>query len=135
MYFIGRNFHMNDSVVKILQRFFFSKIEEKYNIFGNICVIIVCWPVWDVLNLKIKLIFLIKSFFLYDRKFKRKIHIFWEREELLGQTKVICWSTGPTDPILSKNKKVILQNFGQLAFILNYYFLLYYFQFIIFKIV
>ena len=27
----------------------------------------------------------------------------------------ICWSTSPTDPILSKNKK-ILQNFGQLAF-------------------
>ena len=23
----------------------------------------------------------------------------------LGETKLICWSTGPTDPILSKNKK------------------------------
>ena len=33
----------------------------------------------------------------------------------LGETKLIRWSTGPTDPILSKNKK-ILQNFGQLAF-------------------
>ena len=34
----------------------------------------------------------------------------------LGKTKLICWSTGPTDPILSKNKKTILQNCGQLAF-------------------
>ena len=28
----------------------------------------------------------------------------------LGETKLICWSAGPTDPILSKNKKRILQN-------------------------
>ena len=27
---------------------------------------------------------------------------------ILGETKLICWSTGPTDPILSKNKKIIL---------------------------
>ena len=41
-----------------------------------------------------------------------------------GKTKLIPWSTGPTDPILSKNKKIILQNFGQLAFLI-YYFLLF----------
>ena len=35
-----------------------------------------------------------------------------------------CWSTGPTDPILSKNKKIILQDFDQLASFLIYYFLL-----------
>ena len=34
-----------------------------------------------------------------------------------GEAKLICWSTGPTDPILSKNKKIILQNSGQLAFL------------------
>ena len=34
----------------------------------------------------------------------------------LGETMLICWSTGQTDPILSKNKKLILQNFCQLAF-------------------
>ena len=34
----------------------------------------------------------------------------------LGETKLICWSTGPTNPILSKSKKIILQNFDQLAF-------------------
>ena len=30
-----------------------------------------------------------------------------------------------SDPILSKNKKIILQNFGQLVFLLIYYFLLF----------
>ena len=48
---------------------------------------------------------------------------------MLGETKLICWSTcptdRPTDPILSKNKKIVLQNFGQLAFFLIYYFLLF----------
>ena len=28
----------------------------------------------------------------------------------------MCWSTGPTDPTLSKSKKIILQNVDQLAF-------------------
>ena len=28
----------------------------------------------------------------------------------LGETKLICWSTGPTNPILSTSKKIILQN-------------------------
>ena len=37
-------------------------------------------------------------------------------ESFLGETKLICWSTCLADPILSKNKKMILQNFGQLAF-------------------
>ena len=39
--------------------------------------------------------------------------------EYLGETKLICWSTGLTYPILSKNKKIILQNFGQLTFFLK----------------
>ena len=34
----------------------------------------------------------------------------------LGETKLICWSTGPTNSILIKSKKIMLQNFGQLAF-------------------
>ena len=33
------------------------------------------------------------------------------------KTKLSCWSTRPTDPILIKNKKGILQNFGRLAFL------------------
>ena len=28
----------------------------------------------------------------------------------------MCWFTGPTDPTLNKNKKIILKTFGQLAF-------------------
>ena len=47
----------------------------------------------------------------------------------LGKTKLICWSMGPTDPILSKKKKkkknVISQNFGQLAFFKIYDFTLF----------
>ena len=27
--------------------------------------------------------------------------------KMLGEIKLICWSTGPTDPILSKNKKIL----------------------------
>ena len=37
-------------------------------------------------------------------------------EVLKGKTKLVCWPMDPTDPTLSKNKKIILQNFGQLAF-------------------
>ena len=38
---------------------------------------------------------------------------------LLGETKLIYWFTGLTDPILSKNKKMILHNFGQLTSFLS----------------
>ena len=31
----------------------------------------------------------------------------------------VCWSTGPADPIISKNQKIVLQNFGQLTFFLS----------------
>ena len=49
-----------------------------------------------------------------DREIKVMANKFsWE---YLRQNKLICWSTGPTDPTLSKNKTMILQNFGQLAF-------------------
>ena len=43
----------------------------------------------------------------------------------LGETKLICWSMGLTDPILSKKKKLISQNFGQLAFFKIYDFTLF----------
>ena len=33
-----------------------------------------------------------------------------------GKTNLFCWSKAPTGPTLSKNKKLMLQNFGQLAF-------------------
>ena len=40
-------------------------------------------------------------------------------ELVLGDKKLFCWSTGPANPTLSKNKKVILQNAGQLAIFLK----------------
>ena len=40
-------------------------------------------------------------------------------ELVLGDKKLFCWSTSPTNPTLSKNKKVILQNAGQLAIFLK----------------
>ena len=41
---------------------------------------------------------------------------------MIGETKLICWSRGLSDPILSKTTTKILQNFGQLAFFLIYFF-------------
>ena len=39
-------------------------------ILGNMFIVIVCWPGWDVINFEINLVFLIKPFFLHDQKFK-----------------------------------------------------------------
>ena len=38
---------------------------------------------------------------------------------------LICWSTGPTDPILNKSKKNNITKFGPTGFLLIYYFLLF----------
>ena len=40
-----------------------------------------------------------------------------QKNEYSGETKLNCWSMGPSDPNLSKSKKIILQNFGQLCFL------------------
>ena len=37
-------------------------------IFGNMCIAIICKPVCDVMNFEVKLVFLIKPFFLQDQK-------------------------------------------------------------------
>ena len=42
-------------------------------IVGNMCIVIVCYPGYDVINFEINLIFLIKPLFLYDQKVKTKI--------------------------------------------------------------
>ena len=39
-----------------------------FDIFGNICIAIVCKPGCDVMNFEVKFIFLIKPFFLHDQK-------------------------------------------------------------------
>ena len=41
----------------------------------------------------------------------------------LGETKLICWSRYPTDPILSKTKQIILENVSQQALLI--YFLIF----------
>ena len=42
-------------------------------ILGNMSIVIVCLPGCDVMNFEINLIFLIKTFFLYDQKVESKI--------------------------------------------------------------
>ena len=60
-------------------------------------------------------------------------HIFlWYQEPFsniyyLGEIDLICWSTGASDPILNKNKK-ILRNFGLLVF---FYFILFFSAFLL----
>ena len=54
-----------------------------------------------------------------------KIIMCMQSNEYSGETKLNCWFTGSSDPILSKSKKIILQNFGQLAFFKIYCFLLF----------
>ena len=55
-------------------------------ILGNMCTTIVCKPGCDAMNFKIKLIFLIKPFFLHDLKVT-KTEISSERKELLRWNK------------------------------------------------
>ena len=46
------------------------------DILGNMCNVMVCFPVCDVINFKINLIFLIKSFFCMTEKSRRKLKYF-----------------------------------------------------------
>ena len=52
-------------------------------IFGNMCIGIICKPGCDVMNFEVNLIFLVKPFFLHNWKVVRKTGISWERKELL----------------------------------------------------
>ena len=63
--------------------------------------------------------FLKRIIFLIKRTTFQLVHFHCSLRSLLGEIKLICWSTGTTDPILSKIKKMILQNFGQLTFFLE----------------
>ena len=44
-------------------------------IFGDMCIAIVCKPGCDVMNFEVNLIFLIKPFFLHDQKVVTKTSI------------------------------------------------------------
>ena len=56
-------------------------------ILGNMCIAIVCKPGCDVMNFEVKLIFLIKLFFLHNQNALTKTRISWERENLLRWNK------------------------------------------------
>ena len=46
------------------------------------------------------------------KKFQMMSSLSWYKILILGEAKLICLSTGPTDPILSKSKNIILQSFS-----------------------
>ena len=56
-------------------------------IFDNMCIAVVCKPGCEVMNFEVKLIFLIKPYFLYDQKVVTKVSISWERKGLLRWNK------------------------------------------------
>ena len=64
----------------------------------------------------------------FKQKQKKKIIlqklVYWV-VSALGETMLICWSTGPTDHILNKSKKNNITKFGPTGFLLIYYFLLF----------
>ena len=56
-------------------------------VLGNMCIVIVSKPGWDVMNFEVNLIFLIKHSFLHDQKVLTKGLISWERKKLLRWNK------------------------------------------------
>ena len=51
-------------------------------VLGNMCIVIVSKPGWDVMNFEVNLIFLIKHSFLHDQKVLTKGLISWERKSI-----------------------------------------------------
>ena len=56
-------------------------------IFRNMCIAIVCWPGYDVINFKTNLTFLIKPFLYMTKRSRKKLKISWKRKELLRWNK------------------------------------------------
>ena len=54
-------------------------------IFGNMCVVIVCFPGWDVINFEINLIFLIKTFWYMTKKSRQKRKYLQNENSFLGE--------------------------------------------------
>ena len=97
--------YINELVSNIVT--YFQSLREKYPNTEFLLVFIFLYSGWIQENM--------------DQK-KLRIWTFftqWTIFLMLVETKLICWSTGPADPILSKNKEIILQNFGELAFLFN----------------
>ena len=56
-------------------------------VLGNMCIVIVSKPGWDVMNFEVNLIFLIKLSFLHNQNVVTKDLISWEQKKLLRQNK------------------------------------------------
>ena len=54
-----------------------------FEILGNICFVIICFQVCDVINFEINLSFLMKLSFYLTKKVRTKIQICYEQKELL----------------------------------------------------
>ena len=60
-----------------------------YEVLGNICITIVCFPGCDVMNFEINLIFLIKSFFSMTKKSRQKFYYLENEMSFWGEIKSI----------------------------------------------
>ena len=56
-------------------------------IFGNMCILLICCPVCDDIIFEINLSFLIKLVFLHNQKVTTRILIFQESKKLLTRNK------------------------------------------------
>ena len=82
-------------------------------IFGNMCIAIVCWPDCDVINFKTNLTFLIKPFLYMTKNARQKLKISWERKELLRWNKkhfLLFLSNFQLPKILSDIRHYMIKN-------------------------
>ena len=56
-------------------------------ILDSMCIAIICYPGWDVINFEINLIFLIKQFFYMTKKSRQKVKYLEKEKKLLRWNK------------------------------------------------
>ena len=56
-------------------------------ILGSMCIAIICYPGWDVINFEINLIFLIKQLFYMTKKSRQKVKYLEKEKKLLRWNK------------------------------------------------
>ena len=56
---------------------------------GNVCIAIACFPSCVIINLKINLIFVIKSFFYMTKKSRHNFKYLWSEKSFKVETKAI----------------------------------------------
>ena len=110
------------NLVKCKVRFFFYMRKDSTTVENSSCENFDCIENGDIVTESLPLASLL---FVYRRKcMKMLLKLYGNGICLLGETKLIRWSTSPTDPILSKNRKIILQNLDNWLFLI-YCFLLF----------